>query len=124
VDAWRLSKNDEVRRAGLAAFPILRAAGARVGFGTDLLGSLESMQPLEFTIRAEVERPADIVRSATSVNADLIGRADLGRVTVGATADLIVVEGDPLADVSVLARPDETLVMVVTEGRVRLDRLG
>ena len=124
VDAGRLAKNDEVRRAGLGAFKILRAAGARVGFGTDLLGSLEAMQPLEFSIRAEVESAADIVRSATSVNADLIRRPDLGRIVVGATADLIVVDGDPLSDVGVLARPDATIRMVVTEGRVRLDRLA
>ncbi len=123
VNAGRLAKNDEVRRAGLGAFTILRTAGVKVGFGTDLLGSLESMQPMEFAIRAEVETAADIVRSATSVNADLLGRADLGRVAVGATADLAVFDGDPLADVGVLARPDETLRMVVTEGRVRVDRM-
>jgi len=124
VDAGRLAKNVEVRRAGLDAFAILRAAGAKVGFGTDLLGSLESMQPMEFTLRAGVETPADIVRSATSVNADLLGRPDLGRLTVGATADLAVFDGDPLADVGVLARPEETLRLVVTEGRVRVDRLA
>jgi imidazolonepropionase-like amidohydrolase len=56
------------------------------------------------------------------VNADLIGRPDLGRVTVGAVADLIVVDGDPLADAGVLARPEETLRLVVTEGRIRIDR--
>ena len=124
VDAGRLSKNVEVRRAGLGAFAILRAAGVKVGFGTDLLGSLGSMQPMEFAIRAEVEAAADIVRSATSVNADLLGRPDLGRVMIGATADLAVFDGDPLADAGVLARPEETLRMVVTEGRVRVDRMA
>ncbi len=82
------------------------------------------LQPLEFSIRAEVESAADIVRSATSVNADLLRRPDLGRIEVGATADLIVVDGDPLADIGVLARPETTLRMVVTEGRVRLDDLA
>ena len=124
VDAGRLAKNDEVRAAGLGAFGILRAAGARVGFGTDLLGSLHELQPLEFSIRAEVESAADIVRSATSVNADLLRRPDLGRIVVGATADLIVVDGDPLADIGVLASPESTLRMVVTEGRMRVDRLA
>ena len=123
VDAIRLAKNEEVRQAGLGAFAVLRAAGARVGFGTDLLGVLDEMQPLEFSIRAEVESAADIVRSATSVNADLLRRPDLGRITVGATADVIVVDGDPLADIGVLARPDSTLRMVVIEGHVRMDRL-
>ena len=121
VDPRRLAKNTEVREAGLQAFAILRAAGVRVGFGSDLLGEHRHLQSREFAIRAEVERAADIVRSATSVNADLIRRPDLGRVTPGATADLIVIDGDPLADVTVLARPADTLRMVVTEGRIRVE---
>jgi imidazolonepropionase-like amidohydrolase len=124
VDPRRLAKNAEVRAAGLGAFGILRAAGVKVGFGTDLLGHLREMQPGEFTVRAEVERASDIVRSATSVNADLLHRPDLGRISVGATADLIVVDGDPLTDIGVLARPAETLRMVVTEGRVRVEALA
>lgn len=123
VDPKRLAKNTEVREAGLQAFAILRAAGVRVGFGSDLLGEHRYLQPREFGIRAQVERAADIVRSATSVNADLIGRPDLGRIVPGATADLIVVDGDPLADVTVLSRPAKSLRMVVTEGRVRVDAL-
>jgi imidazolonepropionase-like amidohydrolase len=94
-----------------------------VGFGTDLLGSHRQLQVQEFLIRAEAERPADIVRSATSVNADLLRRPDLGRIVAGATADLIVVDGDPLADIGVLAALPDTLRLVVTAGRVRVDAL-
>ena len=124
VEPRRLAKLADVRAAGLRAFGILRASGAQVGFGTDLLGPHRRLQPREFAIRAEVERPADVVRSATSVNADLVGRPDLGRVVVGAVADLIVVNGNPLADVTVLARPEATLRMVVTGGVVRVDALA
>ncbi|MFN8629301.1 MAG: amidohydrolase family protein [Chloroflexota bacterium] len=124
VDARRMAKLADVRAAGLGAFAILRAAGAKVGFGTDLLGPHRVHQSLEFDIRADVERSADLVRSATSVNADNLGRPDLGRIAVGAVADLIVVEGNPLADVRVLARPDATLRLVVTNGDVRVDRLA
>jgi len=124
VDPKRLAKNTEVLEAGLGAFAILRAAGVRVGFGSDLLGEHRHLQSREFAIRAGVERAADIVRSATSVNADLIQRPDLGRIVPGATADLIVIDGDPLADVTVLSRPAETLRMVVTEGRIRVDAPG
>ncbi|HEX5828871.1 MAG TPA: amidohydrolase family protein [Candidatus Limnocylindrales bacterium] len=123
MDPRRLAKVDVVREAGLRSFDILRRAGAKVGFGTDLLGPHRVLQPHEFRIRAEAERPADIVRSATSVNADLIGRPDLGRVAVGATADLIVVDGDPLADIGVLASPAESLRLVMTGGRIRVDAL-
>ena len=124
IEPRRLAKLAEVRAGGLGAFAILRAAGAKVGFGTDLLGPQRRFQPMEFSIRAEVERAADVVRSATSVNADLLRRPDLGRVAVGATADLIVVDGNPLEDVTVLARPETTLRMVVTGGRVRVDALA
>jgi imidazolonepropionase-like amidohydrolase len=123
MDPRRMAKLDVVRDAGLRSFGILRAAGAPVGFGTDLLGSHRGLQALEFRIRAEAERPADIVRSATSVNADLLRRPDLGRVVEGATADLIVVDGDPLAGIGVLAELAATLRLVVTEGRVRVDAL-
>lgn len=124
VDARRMAKVDVIREAGLRSFEILRRAGVRVGFGTDLLGSHRGLQVQEFRIRAEAERPADIVRSATSVNADLLRRPDLGRIVVGATADLIVVDGDPLADIGVLAALPVTLRLVVTAGRVRVDALA
>ena len=123
MDARRLAKVDVVREAGLRSFGILRRAGAKVGFGTDLLGPHRTLQAQEFRIRAEAERPADIVRSATSVNADLLRRPDLGRVVIGATADLIVVDGDPLADVGVLATPTETLRLVMSAGRIRIEAL-
>jgi imidazolonepropionase-like amidohydrolase len=43
-----------------------------------------------------------VLRAATSVNADLLGRADLGRIRSGAVADLLILDGDPLRDPSVL----------------------
>jgi len=49
-----------------------------------------------------VDGPALALQSATSVNADLIGRADLGRVQEGCVADLLVVDANPLDDPSVL----------------------
>ena len=124
VEPRRLAKLDVVRDAGLRSFGILRRAGVKVGFGTDLLGPHRAHQLAEFRIRADAERPADIVRSATSVNADLIGRPDLGRVAVGALADLIVLDGDPLADIGVLAALEDTLRLVLTEGRIRVDRIS
>jgi imidazolonepropionase-like amidohydrolase len=64
---------------------------------------------------------AGAIRAATVGGAAALGRADLGRLEVGAVADLLVVEGDPLADPSVLARPDGPR-LVVQAGRVVVDR--
>src|SRR5437016_1953462 len=61
--------------------------------------------------RAAVEGPLALLRAATSVNAELLGRDDLGRIGRGAAADLLVLEGDPLRDPSVLwGGPDRRAV--------------
>jgi imidazolonepropionase-like amidohydrolase len=95
-------KNREVLEAGQTAVELARAAGVRVGFGTDLMGPLEDEQLNGLRLQAEVDGPALALQSATSVNADLIGRPDLGRVQEGCVADLLIVDANPLDDPSVL----------------------
>src|SRR5262249_50042054 len=105
-----LQKLGDVREAGLRSLEILQAAGVKIGFGTDLLGPMHRHQSREFVIRAEALRPFDIIRSATTVNAELLNRSDeIGVVAPGARADLIAVDGDPLADISVLDGQGERL---------------
>jgi hypothetical protein len=60
-----LAKLGEVREAGLRSLEILRKAGVKIGFGTDLLGPMHRYQSREFVIRAETMAPFDIIRSAT-----------------------------------------------------------
>jgi imidazolonepropionase-like amidohydrolase len=65
--------------------------------------------------------PIEAIRAATSRAAEVLGVDDhVGTVAVGMTADLIVVDGDPLVDVTVLRRPR----LVITRGRVVVDRVG
>lgn len=77
-----------------------RKAGVKVGLGTDLFGmDYHFLQSQEIAFRSELERPIDTLRSATSVNAEIIQRSDcLGRIAPGYLADVIVVNGDPLTD--------------------------
>jgi len=115
--AESLAKLDEVRAVGLKSLEILQAAGTRIGFGTDLLGPMHRYQAREFVIRAEAMAPFDIIRSATSVNAELLNRAgELGVVAPGARADLIAVAGDPLADIGLLDGQGEHLAMIMKDG--------
>ena len=102
LNAISQAKNREVLEAGQGSVQIARAAGVRIGFGTDLMGELEDDQLVEFRIRSEVEGVADTLRSATSVNADIIGRPDLGRIAEGAAADLVLFAGNPFDDPSVM----------------------
>jgi imidazolonepropionase-like amidohydrolase len=99
---YSLAKNEMVLQGGLRSLELCQRAGVKIGFGSDLLGQLQNDHCNEFTTRAEAMRPADIIRSATIVNAEIIQRSgQLGELIQGAHADLLVVDGDPYRDLSV-----------------------
>jgi imidazolonepropionase-like amidohydrolase len=102
--SWR--KVDEVLGAGLAALERAARGGVKLVYGTDLLGGMHRHQKHEFRLRAEVQQPLDIIRSATSVAAELVNMpGEIGTLHPGAHADLLVLDGDPLADIGVLVEP-------------------
>ncbi|SFM54526.1 Amidohydrolase family protein [Saccharopolyspora antimicrobica] len=79
---------------------------------------MQRFQSEEFRIRAEVQSPLEIIRSATSVAAELVRMpGEIGTLRTGARADLVVVDTDPLADVTALTGP---LRMVVQSGRIEV----
>jgi imidazolonepropionase-like amidohydrolase len=119
------AKVKDVLERGLASLEIARDAGLPMGFGTDLLGETHDQQSREFEIRGRVLSPAEVIRSATVVNAEILGRAgELGVVAPGARADLLVVDGDPLANLSLLAEPEKHLTAIVKGGALVENRLG
>jgi imidazolonepropionase-like amidohydrolase len=101
------AKNREVLDSGREAVELARAAGVHIGFGTDLMGALEDEQLGGLRLQVEVEGALHTLQSATSVNADLLKRPDLGRVQVGCVADLLILDGDPFTDPSLLWGPPE-----------------
>jgi imidazolonepropionase-like amidohydrolase len=119
-----LAKLEDVRVAGLRAIEIALAAGVRVGFGTDLLGETHPAQARELLLRSEVQSPIDVLRSATTVNAELLNRTgELGVITPGAFADLLLVDGNPLDGLDALTE-DGVLTLVVRGGEVVINRLS
>jgi imidazolonepropionase-like amidohydrolase len=90
------AKNREVLDAGQRAIEHARAAGVPIGWGSDLMGDLEDHQLQGLRLQAEVEGPLETIRSATEVNAALLGREDLGRIAPGAVADLVIFDGNPV----------------------------
>jgi imidazolonepropionase-like amidohydrolase len=117
--AVSLAKAERVMESGLGGLQAMRRAGVRIAFGTDLLGSLHVYQSREFSIRREVFSALEILRQATSTGAELMmmeGR--LGCVAPGAFADLLVVDGDPLSDIGLLAAGGRHLPMIVRAGEI------
>jgi imidazolonepropionase-like amidohydrolase len=95
----------------------LRKFGVKIGFGTDLMGSLYQQQCREFSLRRTVFEPVEILRQATSINAEILQQEGrLGCVRPDACADLLVVEGDPLTDIEVLADCGRPLKVIIRDG--------
>jgi imidazolonepropionase-like amidohydrolase len=97
-----------------------------VGFGTDLWGpDAQKSQLREFEMRQDLDTPADILRSATVTNAELLmEKGTLGTVAEGAYADLLIVEGNPLADLGVLMNPQKNLKFIMKDGVVYKNELA
>nr|BFF22353.1 hypothetical protein GCM10025732_03180 [Glycomyces mayteni] len=120
-----LAKNEIVLDAGLKALELAHGAGVNLCYGSDLLGGMRKHQLDEFAIRGAVIPAADVIRSATVTAAQLLGEEDrIGRVAPGFAADLLVVDGDPLADIGVLTDPEANLDLVMQGGKVKAGALG
>lgn len=118
LSAYSLQKNEIVLTAGLRSLEIARAAGVSIGFGSDLIGELASDHCREFLIRSEVMKPMEIIRSATLVNAEIVRQTGkLGEIVPGAFADMLVVDGDPTRDLSLLQNDGAHMPAIVKGGR-------
>jgi imidazolonepropionase-like amidohydrolase len=116
-DSYR--KIFDVLDAGLRALEMAHRAGVSIAYGTDLLGGMHVHQLREFEIRSQVQTPAEVLRSATVIGARLVRmEGQIGTIAPGALADLLVVDGNPLADIRVLTQPDRYLDLVMKAGRV------
>lgn len=99
----------------------------KVAWGTDLFGPLEkqAQQPLEFRARAKYFSNFEILRQATSDNAELFKlsgklhpyqEGELGVIEEGAYADLLLVDGIPLEDIEVMVNPAENFDLIMKDG--------
>jgi imidazolonepropionase-like amidohydrolase len=105
----------DTQRLAAEALAILRTNlallvrhGVRIGAGTDA-GNVGNFHGR--SLRRELAEyvtagmtPAQALNSATRVAADALGQPQLGRLGPGLAADLLIVEGDPLQDLSALGR--------------------
>ncbi|RMH49070.1 MAG: amidohydrolase family protein [Alphaproteobacteria bacterium] len=125
MDATMLEKNELVIDGGLRSLEICRRHGVEIAFGSDLLGQLQADQSREFALRAQVMAPIEIIRSATLVGARVLRQEGrLGCLDPGAHADLLLVDGDPLADLAVLSGQGERLAMIMKGGAFHKFRLN
>jgi len=114
LPAENLDKLAVILDAGLDSLRLAQAAGVKIASGSDLLGPLARDKGREIAIKAQVLGPLAAITATTSTNAELL-RLDheLGTITPGKQADLIVVDGDPLADPGLLGRAEHLSVVMI-----------
>lgn len=108
-----------IMREALQGLESMRKAGVKIGFGSDLLGGTYLQQSREFSLRREAFSPLEILRQATSIGAAILKQEGrLGCIISGAAADLLVVEGDPLKDIELLAASGRNLRVIMRAGEL------
>jgi imidazolonepropionase-like amidohydrolase len=127
------AKAREVRGFTDNAYKLIQKYRIKAAFGTDLLFSpaLATRQGIMLGNLRRWYTPAEILRQATSGNAELLGLSGprnpypgkLGVVEAGAFADLLLVDGNPLDDIALLANPDKNLVVVMKNGKIHKESL-
>jgi imidazolonepropionase-like amidohydrolase len=112
LSPYSLAKNELVLNAGVRSLDIARSAGVKIGFGSDLLGQLQNDHTFEFSIRGQV------MSSATLINAEIVRQeGKIGELIPGAFADLLVVDGDPYRDLTVLQNEGRHIPAIMLNGR-------
>lgn len=127
-DSEEYAKGREVLTGTDRAYQLAKKYKLKTAFGTDVLFSA-ALARRQGEILASLTKwytPAEALTMATSTNAELLrlsGKRNpypgqLGVVEVGAFADLLLVEGDPLTDISLITRPQQNLRVIVKDGRI------
>jgi imidazolonepropionase-like amidohydrolase len=121
----------EVTRGTDAAVKLARKHAVRLAWGTDVLFDPQ-LAARQGALLAKMTRwfsPAEVLTMATVTNAELLSLSGLrnpypgtlGVIEDGAMADLILVDGDPLKDISLLGRPEEAFAMIMKGGAIVKD---
>jgi imidazolonepropionase-like amidohydrolase len=113
-----VEKVKDVHQGGIRSLSIMRDARLTMAYGSDLLGEMQRHQSEEFVIRGTVLPPEEVIASATVNAAKLLNmEGKVGTVNPGAFADVIVVDGDPLEDLSLLTEQGRHIPIIMKGGQ-------
>jgi imidazolonepropionase-like amidohydrolase len=113
------------------AYALAKKYKVKTGWGTDVLfdAKAASRQGAQLSKLTRWYKPAEVLKIATSVNGQLLAlsglrspyEGKLGVVEEGALADLLLVDGDPIADIALVENPAEKFVVIMKDGDLAKD---
>ena len=114
-----IAKIDDVRVKGLESLSIMAEAGLPMAYGSDLLGGMQPHQSGEFELRAKALPTQSVIRATTDIAATLLNmEGKIGTLTPEAFADVLLVERNPLDDISVLSGQGEGITTIIKAGDI------
>ena len=115
------------------AYPLAKTYKLKTAFGSDMLFSPQkaTRQGIMLTHLTRWYDNAEILKMATGINGELLGLSGprnpypgkLGVIEEGALADLIVVDGDPIANISLVENPEKNFLIIMKDGKIYKDAL-
>lgn len=109
---------------------LIKKYDIRTGFATDLISGMYPLLTREFTERALYWTPAEVLAQATSESAKVIRMSgklnrhgNFGEIREGWLADLLLINGEPLEDISVLRDPEKNLALIMKGGEIIKNKL-
>lgn len=114
-----VAKISDVREAGLERLEKMHRAGVVMGYGSDLLGGMQTEQSGEFPLRGRYI-PADAVIRSATVDAAKVLRMEgrIGTIAPGAFADIVAVDGNPLDSLDLLTGQGAHMPLIMKDGEV------
>jgi imidazolonepropionase-like amidohydrolase len=116
------------------AYPLAKDHKLKTAFGSDLLFSAEkaTRQGIMLTHLKRWYENAEILRMATATNGELLALSGprnpypgkLGVIEEGALADLIVLDGDPIANIALIENPEKNFLIIMKDGKIHKDALN
>ncbi|RLA32995.1 MAG: amidohydrolase family protein [Gammaproteobacteria bacterium] len=129
----RLAKGRMVTAGLDQMFELAKKYKLKIAFGTDVVVNPEACadQNREFVERTKWFTPVEVLRQATSLSGELLQLSGerspypgkIGVIEEGAHADILLIDGNPLEDISILLNYDETLDMIMKGGVIHKDAL-
>jgi imidazolonepropionase-like amidohydrolase len=112
-------KINEAREKAFDALATAKRVGCIIASGSDLLGPMQVYKGVELELKARVLGPMGAIVATTKTNAEMLRQEkNLGTVETGKLADLILIDGDPLKDITVFQKYQEKITVILQGGKM------